>query len=204
MLQATDADRFRPLAPVPEHMHDVVIVAKSRDVFRSAAADAVAAGLRPAIYGSGWEPFVDPALIVREYVPNDDLPKVYSSAGVLLNDHWETMHDWGFVSNRLFDTLACGTPVISDDLVELDELFAGAVLEYRDAGEFRDLVEAALADPGAARDRAAHGHALVREHHTFDHRATSWSTRSGGTTSPNDPATASTVRHKRRSDRPTA
>jgi len=96
---------------------------------------------------------------------------VYSSAGVLLNDHWETMRDWGFVSNRLFDALACGTPVISDDLVELDELFAGAVLEYRDAGELRDFVEAALADPDAARDRAARGRALVREHHTFDHRA---------------------------------
>jgi hypothetical protein len=171
MLQATDTDRFRPVAAVPEHMHDVVIVAKSRDVFRSAAADALAAGLRPAIYGSGWEPFVDPALIVREYVENADLPKVYSSAGVLLNDHWETMRDWGFVSNRLFDALACGTPVISDDLVELDELFAGAVLEYRDAGELRDLVATALANPGAARDRAARGRELVREHHTFDHRA---------------------------------
>jgi len=171
MLQATDADRFRPLVAAPEHRHDVAIVAKSRDVFRSAAADAVAAGLRPAIYGSGWEPFVDPALVVREYVPNDELPAVYSSVGVLLNDHWQTMREWGFVSNRLFDALACGTPVISDDLVELDGLFAGAVLEYHDAGELRALVDAALADPIAARDRAARGRELVREHHTFDHRA---------------------------------
>jgi hypothetical protein len=171
MLQATDADRFRPLVASPEHGHDVAIVAKSRDVFRSAAADAVAAGLRPAIYGSGWEPFVDPALVVREYVPNDELPAVYSSVGVLLNDHWQTMREWGFVSNRLFDALACGTPVISDDLVELDDVFAGAVLEYHDAGELRALVEAVLADPITARNRAARGRELVREHHTFDHRA---------------------------------
>ncbi|MDQ1510884.1 MAG: hypothetical protein QOG50_2728 [Actinomycetota bacterium] len=171
MLQATDTDRFRPRVAAPEHRHDVAIVAKSRDVFRSAAADAVALGLRPAIYGSGWEQFVDPALVVREYVPNDELPTVYSSVGVLLNDHWQTMRDWGFVSNRLFDALACGTPVISDDLVELDDLFAGAVLEYHDARELRDLVAATLADPAAARDRAARGRELVREHHTFDHRA---------------------------------
>jgi spore maturation protein CgeB len=96
---------------------------------------------------------------------------VYSSVGVLLNDHWQTMRDWGFVSNRLFDALACGTPVISDDLLELDELFGGAVVEYHDAGELRELVEAALADPVAARDRAARGRDLVREHHTFEHRA---------------------------------
>jgi spore maturation protein CgeB len=81
------------------------------------------------------------------------------------------MRDWGFVSNRLFDALACGTPVISDDLVEIDELFAGSVLEYHDADELRELVEAALSDPIAARGRAARGRELVLEHHTFEHRA---------------------------------
>ena len=160
MLQATDVTRFRPVPADPAHAHDVVVVAKSRDVFRSAVADAIAAGLRPAIYGSGWEPFVDPALVVSAYVPNEELPVVYSSAGVLLNDHWESMHEWGFVSNRLFDALACETPVISDDLPEIAELFDGTVLTYRDPTELRELVDATLADPTAARrargTRAAH------------------------------------------------
>jgi len=170
-LQATDDDRFRRVPAVPEHAHDVAIVAKSRDVFRSAVADAVAAGLRPAIYGSGWEPFVDPALVVAEYVPNDELPQVYSSVGVLLNDHWQTMRDRGFVSNRLFDALACGTPVISDDLPDVHELFAGTVLTYRDVGELRELVATTLADPAAARARAARGREIVVEQHTFARRA---------------------------------
>jgi glycosyltransferase involved in cell wall biosynthesis len=170
-LQATDADRFRPGPVAPEHAHDVAIVAKSRDVFRSAVADAVAAGLRPAIYGSGWEPFVDPALLVREYVPNEELPQVYASIGVLLNDHWQTMRDWGFVSNRLFDALACATPVISDDLPELDEVFGGTVLAYRDVDELRELVASTLADPAVARARAARGRELVVAHHTFERRA---------------------------------
>jgi hypothetical protein len=170
-LQATDADRFRPVPAVPEHAHDIAIVAKSRDVFRSAVADAVAGNLQPAIYGSGWKPFVDPALVVSEYVPNDELPKVYSSIGVLLNDHWRTMRDWGFVSNRLFDALACGTPVISDDLPELDELFGSSVLAYHDVNELRALVESVLADPEGARARAARGRELVIGHHTFERRA---------------------------------
>lgn len=170
LLQATDANRFRPLVGAPEHTHDVAIVARSRDVFRSAVADAVTAGLRPAIYGSGWKPFVDPALIVREYVPNDELATVYSSVRVLLNDHWETMREWGFVSNRLFDALACGTPVISDHLPELEALFEGTVPTYHDVDELRELVSSALADPAAARGRAARGRELVVERHTFDHR----------------------------------
>ncbi len=170
-LQATDTDRFRPQSRVPVHTHDVAIVAKSRDVFRSAAADALAAGLRPAIYGSGWEPFVDPALVVSQYVPNEDLPAVYSSVGVLLNDHWDTMRESGFVSNRLFDALACGTPVISDDLAEIEPLFGGAVLTYRSVDELRELVNAALTDPAGARARAERGRELVAARHTFDHRA---------------------------------
>ena len=73
----------------------VTVVAKSRDQYRTAVADAIESGLRPSIYGSGWEPFVDQALVVREYVPNDELPNVYSSVGVLLNDHWQTMREHG-------------------------------------------------------------------------------------------------------------
>jgi len=81
MLQATDVNRFRPVPADPAHGHDVAVVAKSRDVFRSSVADAIAAGIRPAIYGSGWESFVDPELVVRDYVPNEELPIVYSSVG---------------------------------------------------------------------------------------------------------------------------
>jgi len=171
MLQATDTDRFRPMPADPEHAHDVAVVAKSRDVFRPAVAAAVAEGLRPAIYGSGWERFVDRELLVRDYVANDELPVVYSSVGVLLNDQWETMQTWGFVSNRVFDALACETPVISEDLPEIAEPFDGAVLTFHDGPELRALADAVLADRPAARARAARGRALIETRHTFDHRA---------------------------------
>ena len=94
---------------------------------------------------------MDPALIVAEFVPNDELATVYSSVGVLLNDHWDTMRNWGIVSNRLFDALACGTPIVSDHLPELSELFGDAVSTYRDAEELRQAVDLALDDPIAAR-----------------------------------------------------
>ena len=88
-------------------------------------------------------------------MPNEDLPAVYSSVGVLLNDHWQTMHEWGFVSNRLFDALACGTPVISDDLPEIAGLFEGSVLTYRDATQLRELIGSTLAESRPAPVRSA-------------------------------------------------
>jgi glycosyltransferase involved in cell wall biosynthesis len=171
LLQATDAQRFRPQPPDPHHRHPVTVVAKSRDVRRRIVDDAIAAGLRPAIYGSRWEGLVDPSLVVADHVDNELLPIVYSSAGVVLNDHWDTMRTWGFVSNRLFDVLACGTPVISDDLPEVRELFGDAVPTYRTSADLAELVTAALEDPEHARARAAQGRAIVLEQHTFDHRA---------------------------------
>jgi O-antigen biosynthesis protein len=170
-LQATDPDRFSSRPPAPEHQHPVTVVAKTRTVMRRVVADALAAGIRPAIYGSGWRGLVDPSLVVADHVDNDALPIVYSSAGVVLNDHWDTMRAWGFVSNRIFDVLACGAPVISDDVSEVHDLFGEAVPTYRSSAELGELVRHALEDPDGARARAAGGRAIVLAHHTFDHRA---------------------------------
>jgi glycosyltransferase involved in cell wall biosynthesis len=171
MLQATDHRRFRSRPVDPSHRHDVTIVAKTRDVLRPVVSDALAAGLRPAIYGGGWRGLVDPALVVADHVDNEVLPVVYSSAGVVLNDHWRTMRAWGFVSNRLYDVLACGTPVISDPVDGMDELFDGAVLQYRTPDELQALVNEVLADREGARQRAGRGRRVVLANHTFDHRA---------------------------------
>jgi hypothetical protein len=171
LLQATDHRRFRPRPPDPAHRHDVTIVAKSRDVLRPIVADALAAGLRPHIYGGGWRGLVDPDLVVADHVDNELLPTVYCSARVVLNDHWGTMRAWGFVSNRLFDVLACGVPVISDRVEGIEDLFDEAVLQYGTPPELRDLVDEVLADPARARERAERGRKVVLARHTFDHRS---------------------------------
>ncbi len=171
LLQATDHRRFRPRPTDPKHAHPVTVVAKTRDVLRPCVADALAAGIRPAIYGDGWNELVDSRLIAADHVPNHQLPIVYSSAGVVLNDHWRTMQAWGFVSNRLFDVVACGTPVVSDAMPEIEALFGDAVRQYRSAEELGSLVAEALADPTAARLRVEVGRAAVLDEHTFDHRA---------------------------------
>jgi glycosyltransferase involved in cell wall biosynthesis len=170
-LQATDPGRFRPGPVDPGHQHPVTVVAKTRGVLRQSVADALAAGLRPAIYGSGWQGLVDPSLVVAEHVGNEMLPNVYRSAGVVLNDHWDTMKAWGFVSNRLFDVLACGTPVISDDVDGIGDLFGDGVPTYAGSPALGDLVRAVLADPDGARAAAARARSRVLAHHTFDHRA---------------------------------
>ncbi|MGH3440943.1 MAG: glycosyltransferase family protein, partial [Nitriliruptorales bacterium] len=172
LLQATDERRFRPLPADPEGTHDVAFVGNSRHAERRIVRDAVLAGLRPAVYGGNWERFLpDPDLVVATFVPNEDLPAVYSSVKVLLNDHWEGMRTHGFVSNRVFDALACGACIVSDEHEELTALFGEAVATYVAPADLRTTVEALLADPERRAEMGATGRARVLGSHSFRHRA---------------------------------
>ena len=171
MLQATDERRFRPRPPDPAHTDDVVFVGNSRFVMRPVIRDALAAGLHPVVYGANWEKFVDPSLVRATHVANEDLPVVYASARVLLNDHWDGMRTHGYASNRLFDAVACGAVVVSDEVPGLEELFAGAVVTYRTPDDLRLAIDELLADPDARRERGQRGREAVLAAHTFAHRA---------------------------------
>jgi spore maturation protein CgeB len=150
--------------------HELVYVANSRGVLRPIARDLLGTDRDMAIWGSGWEGLIDTARVVAEHVPNGELRHVYSSAGIVLNDHWKDMREHGYISNRIYDALACGAVVLSDDVPGLSERFGEAVAVYRSAEELRELVERLLADPGELRRRGEQGRAAVLAQHTFAHR----------------------------------
>lgn len=170
LLQATDPEHFRPRPVDQRHQHRVTVVANSRGVDRRMVLDAITAGLAPAVYGTGWGGGVAADLVVADYIAFEDLPTVYSSAGIVLNDHWDTMRRWGFVSNRIFDVAACGVPVLSDHLPEIEELFGDLVPMWQHPDALAALVADAESDPAATRARADAARAIVLGAHTFDHR----------------------------------
>ncbi len=125
-----------------------------------------------AIYGRGWTAaLVDPRFVKGEGIPNTDLGRFYSSAAIVLNDHWDDMRAEGFISNRLYDALACGAFVISDHVDGIGAEFDGAVVTYRRREELEALIVRYLADPAERHRLAEHGRRIVCERHTFDVRA---------------------------------
>ena len=58
-----------------------------------------------------------------------------------MNDHWDDMREKGFVSNRIFDALACGTCVISDDIEGLNDLFGDRVITYKTPSQLKELID---------------------------------------------------------------
>ena len=142
--QATDPRVFYPDPdPDPAKHHDLVYVANSRNVLRPMMRDLLPTDLDLAVYGANWEGIIDTKYVVAEHVPNDELRRIYSSAKVVLADHWDDMREHGFVSNRIYDALACGAVVVSDDVVGLAGRYEERVLTYRSADELSAVIDRA-------------------------------------------------------------
>ncbi|GAB2880762.1 glycosyltransferase [Nocardioides pacificus] len=170
LLQCTDPALFHPGRGEQESGPAVLFVGNSRGVFRTSLRVARAAGADVTIYGGGWAQFLpDPTSIKATHVDNREVGGLYASAGVVLNDHWEDMRRFGFISNRLFDAAACGARVVSDEIAGL-EVFGGLVQTFTGEDDMaRLLAERDQRFPDAAeRIRIA---AQIAAEHSFDHRA---------------------------------
>lgn len=116
---------------------------------------AVEAGIPLSVYGPGWDRL--PEGVWRgARVPNPQLPELYRRHGIVLADHWTDMAQQGFIANRVFDAVACGAVVISDDVVGLHDVFDPRdVVVARTPQEIRDAVDQFRARPAPARDLPA-------------------------------------------------
>lgn len=168
--QATDVERFRPDPTGPRH--EVLFVGNSRHVRRAVLDHLAGTSLDLSVYGGGWTPeLLDPRYFKGTWVPNEELGRYYAGAAVVLADHWPDMRDEGFIANRVYDAVAAGAFVVSDDVIGIEEEFDGGVATFRGPEELVAVVERYVADPDARRAAAERARQAVLARHTFGHRA---------------------------------
>lgn len=171
LLQCTDPRYFNPhLPPAPEN-EEMLFVGNSRGVRREAIALCLEAGIQPAIYGSGWEEFVPPQAIKGQLLPNAQVGRHYHSATAVLNDHWPDMAKAGFISNRVFDVLACGGVLITDHVAGMNALFGDAFLTYSDRNSLLEAFQETLNNKEMLRKKALSAANNILREHTFAARA---------------------------------
>jgi hypothetical protein len=171
LLQATNPQRFTPAAGTADSGERYLFVGSTRGEYRPIVRDAIAAGIPLGVYGVGWSEFIPAEFIRAEFLPNDQLPAAYASAGVVLNDHWRDMADDGFLSNRLFDAVASGARVISDQAAGLEQVFGDAVVTYSSPESLREILHAPLEVAFADQPRRLVNAARIAAEHSFDARA---------------------------------
>ncbi len=137
---------------------------------RRIVSDAIIAGLPLSVFGGNWEGVIPMKYVRGHHVPYGQLAEFYGNCDLLLNDHWPSMREYGFVSNRIFDAGACGACVLSDDLPQLREIFGEAVPTCRTTDELQTVATELLGDPEARAALAGKLESIVLKEHTFSHR----------------------------------
>ena len=170
LLQCTDPEIFYTDRRDEEET-ELVFVGNSRMVFRRILKNLLPTEHELAVYGDAWDGIIDDGFIRARYWPYERLRILYSSAKIVLNDHWDDMRAYGFVSNRVYDALAAGAFVISDRMPEIERYFEGAVVTYSDARDLSEKIDYYLAHPAERRKLADAGRRIVLERDTYARRA---------------------------------
>lgn len=169
LLQCTEPDAFAPDMATPELASDLLFVGnRSVDEPRPIVEAAIRSPYRVTVWGILWEPLADRIDFRGIHIHNVDLGKHYASANVVLNDHRKSMLRDEFISNRVYDSLSCARPVVTEDMAGMPEEFAGGVFVYRSEAEVAEAIEAARqANPARLREISE----IVRQQHSFLQRA---------------------------------
>ncbi|MGK2851518.1 MAG: glycosyltransferase family protein [Candidatus Limnocylindrales bacterium] len=171
---ATNPERFRKPESQGEPTTDVVFAGNHWGQDRGIheiVPRLLSADHSVAVYGKGWEGVPGVAAVARGSLPYDDLPATYAGAAIVLDDTATPTLPYGAVNSRVFDALAVGTLVVTDNGAGAMELFGDRLPAADDAAGLAALVETYLADPEARRARADELRAIVLERHTYAHRA---------------------------------
>lgn len=140
MRQCTDTRIFTrgdlSLEESIRQRRDIIFVANSRGVNRDMMRWAGEAELYPSLIGRHWKQAGLQHLVKQEYIENSDLPQLYRQSRMTLNDHWGDMHHYGIINNRIFDSLACGLPIMTDSFPELESLCGDHVLHVRNTQDY--------------------------------------------------------------------
>ncbi len=168
--QAFDADIMR--ADAQRKQEGIVFVGRRKaNHERISVKFAVAAGEYPRIYGPGWQGGVYDRFVHGQGVENSKLWDVYQSAKIVLNDNTTVMKNRGFVSNRIFDTLACGAIPVSEDVGWIPEDIADYVYVFHDQKSCGEAISRAKNEPPSMKEKRIELAKRVKENHSFDARA---------------------------------
>ena len=168
--QCTDITTFCRQGDVAAR-RGVSFVANSRGVRRDILAWSQEAGTRVSIIGRHWKSLGLQGLVVRDYVSNADLPTFYGSTRLTLNDHWGDMSHYGYINNRIFDCLACGTPVLTDYFPELKAVCGDGLLYAHDAASFWEAYSRFLMRYPEVIDKVDQLWNRISRNYSFDARA---------------------------------
>lgn len=169
LLQCTNPEKFNTHSEKNDAFQEVLFIGNARKKMRRVIADCITANVDIAIFGKGWESRVPKRWIRSQYLDNAKASTAYRSAAVVLNDHRPDMARHGFISNRIFDAVASGARVITDEVSGISDIFGKNVQIYTNPSDLPALThKLEIFGDNSYRDTEAK---RIIQQHSFDARA---------------------------------
>ena len=170
MTLATNPNRFAPGPPDITYKADYTFTGNvwggSRDL-------ANRVDVRPeeafTIYGKGWDEEGRMQRHLRGELPYEMLPTVYRSVPIVLDD--TVGPNRPALNSRVFDALAAGALVITDNVEGSVEWFGGRLPAAEDRAQLRSLLDTYLGDEALRAETTTRLREEVLNNHTYERRA---------------------------------
>ena len=170
---ATNPERFRPRAREARFASDIVFAGNHWGGERAIARvlPRLAQDFEVKVFGSGWDAVPEMEAIQGGPIAFDEVPSAYASARLVVDDSAPHALPYGAVNARVFDALACGTPVASNDAAGVRDLFGDDVPVWHDEESLREVALGAINASSGLLELTAQLRAEVLGRHTYAHRA---------------------------------
>ncbi|MEA2014594.1 MAG: glycosyltransferase, partial [Thermodesulfobacteriota bacterium] len=127
---------------------------------------------RFAVYGNNWDDHDTFGKYWRGFVPYGELASIYSKARVVIDDVVNDItKPWGSMNSRVFDALASGALVITNNTIGANELFGDQLPTYKTREELHTVLNTFLNDENRRSELANTLRNVVLDKHTYRKRA---------------------------------
>ncbi|NEQ74834.1 MAG: tetratricopeptide repeat protein [Okeania sp. SIO2C9] len=124
-----------------------------------------------ALYGYNWEKFEKFKKYNRGLLPYTDMPKVYASTKIVIDDANSVTKQWGSTNSRVFDAIISGALVVTNGELGNQESFDGVLPTYNSRESLENLLREYLTNEELRLTKVAELQKIVEEKHTYKHRA---------------------------------
>ena len=134
--------------------------------------DPAKSSLSFAVYGKNWGEHPRFSPYHRGFVDFTDLPAIYNSTKLVIDDtvtHVTKL--WGSVNSRVFEAIAAGALVITNNEIGSREIFQGRLPVWESAARIEELVDFYLRNSDERQRLSDELRAEVLEKHTYSVRA---------------------------------
>ncbi|HSX65573.1 MAG TPA: glycosyltransferase, partial [Pseudoxanthomonas sp.] len=125
------------------------------------------------LYGKSWNAHPRFSPYARGFIDFNSLPGIYSSAKITIDDTvTHVTKRWASVNSRVFEALACGSLVLTNNHGGAEELFEGVLPVWNSAGDLTNLLTHYLGNSEERVQLVGRLRNIVLSKHTYDVRAT--------------------------------